>query len=46
MNRKSGKDKMDEPAIIQSVAQELDLPARRQFLRYAWTLGGIALLTG
>jgi len=46
MNRKSGEDKMDEPAIIQSVARELDLPARRQFLRYAWTLGGIALLTG
>lgn len=37
---------MDNPAIIKSVAQELELPARRQFLRHAWTLGGIALLTG
>ena len=37
---------MDEPAVIKSVAQKLDLPARRQFLRHAWTLGGIALLTG
>ncbi len=46
MNRTTGKDRMDDPAIIRSVAQELELPARRQFLRHAWTLGGIALLTG
>ncbi len=46
MIRKTEKDRLDESVIIKSVAQELDLPARRQFLRYAWTLGGIALLTG
>src|SRR5207253_7205767 len=46
MVRKIEKDGLDESAIIQSVALELDLPARRQFLRHVWTLGGIALLTG
>lgn len=46
MIRKTDKTALDEPAIIKSVAQQLDLPARRQFLRHAWTLGGIALLTG
>lgn len=46
MVRKTQKDGLDESAIIQSVAQELDLPARREFFRHVWTLGGIALLTG
>lgn len=46
MIRKVKQDGLDDSAIIKSVAQELDLPARREFLRHVWTLGGIALLTG
>jgi len=46
MNPKVEKTVLVEPAIVQSVARELELPARRQFLRHAWTLGGMALLTG
>ncbi|WP_256579809.1 MULTISPECIES: hypothetical protein [unclassified Pseudomonas] len=46
MIKKIIKDGLDESAITKSVAQELDLPARKQFLRPVWTLGGIALLTG
>lgn len=46
MIRKIKQDGLDDSAIIKSVAQELDLPARREFLRHVWTLGGIVLLTG
>ncbi|WP_415764690.1 molybdopterin-dependent oxidoreductase [Pseudomonas sp. ZB1P45] len=46
MIRKVKQDGLDDTAIIKSVAQELDLPARREFLRHVWTLGGIVLLTG
>lgn len=35
-----------EREVIKAVAQELELPARRHFLRQAWSLGSLALLTG
>lgn len=40
------KFKLDEPAIIQAVSRELDVRTRRQFLKHAWSLGSLAMLTG
>lgn len=40
------KPGLDEQAIIKAVARELEVPARRQFFRHVWTVGGIAMLTG
>jgi DMSO/TMAO reductase YedYZ molybdopterin-dependent catalytic subunit len=44
--RKAIKLKLDEPAVIRAFSQELAMPARRQFLRYAWSLGSLSLLSG
>lgn len=43
---KRTKPALDEAAIIKDVSLELELPARRQFLQYAWSLGSLTLLTG
>lgn len=40
------KLKLDEPAIIRAVSEQLPMPSRRRFLQYAWSLGSLSLLTG
>lgn len=37
---------IDEANLLKEVAKELELPARRLFLKRAMTLGGLSLLTG
>lgn len=44
--RKIVKFRLEDPAIVRAVSRELPMPARRQFLRYAWSLGGLSLLSG
>lgn len=46
MPRPKNLPRLDEAALIKDVAKELELPARRLFLKRAMSLGGLSLLTG